>query len=46
MPKTCLRSAQYLEVHPSHADAFQLLLDVPPQKIVAGQKRTALGRKD
>src|SRR5207248_4349277 len=31
MPQTRLCPAQYLEVHPSHAAAFQLLLYIPPQ---------------
>jgi hypothetical protein len=41
----CVRCSN-LEVHRSQSDVFQLFLDIPPQKIVAGQKRAALGRKD
>jgi hypothetical protein len=35
MAKACLRPAQDLKVHPTEADVGELLLDVPPKKIVA-----------
>src|SRR5882724_13474148 len=45
MAKTRLGPAQYLKVHPPESDLFELLLNVPPQKIVTRQIRAAFGRK-
>src|SRR5439155_1171171 len=45
MAETRLGPAQYLKVHPPESDLFELLLNVPPQKIVTRQIRAAFGRK-
>ena len=44
--QTCLGSTKNLKGNPAEADFVELVMKIPPQKIIAGKKRTPVRRQN